>query len=572
VRTQRTVIVAALALAAATCIPAQTTVESNVPGAGFDQPQPAPPTVRIYTREVIVDVNVTDAAGNPVPGLTRSDFTVTENGQPMTLRSFREHAPEAAETAVPAGPALPHNTFANTGPPEGVHPLFILLFDALDTPIASQAVVRQRMVNFAAKLPPNTHMAVMAISPTGRLSVVQGFTTDPAVVKKALANQKLDIGIPPLEDFGQEPTDNPALDIQGSPQVAAAMASAQPRVDETLECNHTAMRVIYTSNAFAQIARYTSGMPGRKNLVWYTGAFPTGLRCYDAGEEIRSALSLLEHSHVVVYPVDSRALDIYARNGPTSRIGQIMTVEHLTMESVAEQTGGRAFYNNNDLAAAALTAINSGISYYTLTYIPTNQNLDTRLRRISVTVDKPNLTLVYKQGYNATPRGRTTTLGGRPIQTTTPVQSAMMRGAPQPTEILFEVKVTPAKATETALPPGNASDPKIMKPPYRRLSIGYNVEADTLAFNPSPDGDYHSQFEYAVNVYDNEGRLLNSSSLAAKPNLPPAAYQSIVEDGLVLHQDIDVPAKGDYILRIGVHDLTTDHVGALEIPTTSIAP
>jgi hypothetical protein len=111
-----------------------------------------------------------------------------------------------------------------------------------------------------------------------------------------------------------------------------------------------------------------------------------------------------------------------------------------------------------------------------------------------------------------------------------------------------------------------------MKPPYRRLSVAYDVNANTLDFNQSPDGAYHPQFEYAVNVYDNEGRLLNSSTLAAKPILPPTAYQSMLANGIKLHQDIDVPAKGDYILRIGLHDLTTDHVGALEVPTTSITP
>ena len=495
----------------------------------------------------------------------------------MTPRSFREHVPEAREIAATSGPALPHNTFTNAGPAEGVHPLFILLFDSLDTPVATQAIVRQRMADFAAKLPADTRMAVMAISPTGQLAVLQGFTTDPALVKKALASHKLDLGIPPLEDFGQEVGETSAPQIEGDARTARAMADAAPKVDQDVECNHAAMRVAYTSNAFAQIARYTSGMPGRKNLIWYTGAFPVrmaakqGGSCYDSREDMTSADDLLDHSHVVVYPIDPRALDIYAKEGPDSRIGRIMTFEHLTMEAVADQTGGKALYNNNDLAAAALQAITAGVSYYTFTYTPTNQNWDTRVRRINVTVDQPNLTLVYRHGYNAVAPGRTTTGGGRPIEKTTPLQSAMMRGTLQPTEVLFLANVTQAAATETALPPGNTPDPK-MKPPYRRFTVAYTVDANTLAFNPSPDGAYHPQFEYAVNVYDNDGRLLNSSTLAAKPTLPPTAYQSMLANGVKLHQDIDVPAKGDYILRIGVHDLTTDHVGAVEIPTTSITP
>ena len=37
-------------------------------------------------------------------------------------------------------------------------------------------------------------------------------------------------------------------------------------------------------------------------------------------------------------------------------------------------------------------------------------------------------------------------------------------------------------------------------------------------------------------------------------------------------REIAIPAKGEYTLRIGLHDLATDHGGAVEVPTTSITP
>jgi hypothetical protein len=394
-------------------------------------------------------------------------------------------------------------------------------------------------------------------------------------VKKGLSSHKLDLGIPPLEDAGQDPAADSA-EIAPDQRLRVA-APTRPAFDPGVECNHAAMRVEYTSNAFAQIARYTSGMPGRKNLIWYTGAFPIrmnnqGSSCYDSREDMSSADDLLMRSHVIVYPIDPRSMDIVAREGQDSRIARIQTNEHLSMETVAEHTGGKAFYNTNDLAGAAVQAIGAGLSYYTINYAPTNQNWDTRRRNISITVDKPDLTLVYRHAYNAVAPGATTTGGGRPIEKNTAVQSAMMRGALQPTQILFHVSAVPAAATENTLPPGNNADAKAMKPPYRRLTLAYAVDAGGLEFVQSPDGTYHGQFEYAVNVYDNDGRLLNSSTMAAKPNLPPAVYQSILASGVKLHQDIDVPAKGEYILRIGLHDITTDHVGAVEVPTSSITP
>ena len=36
------------------------------------------------------------------------------------------------------------------------------------------------------------------------------------------------------------------------------------------------------------------------------------------------------------------------------------------------------------------------------------------------------------------------------------------------------------------------------------------------------------------------------------------------------HLEIAVPAKGDFFLRIAVHDLGSDKVGAVEVPTSAI--
>jgi len=552
----------------------------NLPAQAASASSPATtPTVAVFSREVNLDIDVTDASGNDVHGLTGKDFTVLENGQPQTPRSFREHRADEPLASAPVQPSLPPNTFTNAGPPETVRPLDILLLDSLDTPVATQANLRQRMVEFTEKAPAGTRIAVFALSATGQLSMVQGFTTDQDLLKKAIKSHKLDLGIPPLEDTGQEPDTEAAPEPQQNRRAAKAMAPTEPKVDQTLECNHAAARVQYTSIAFAQIARYVSGMPGRKNLIWYTGAFPgrmrdkQGTECYDSREDLSSADTLLEHSHVVVYPVDPRALDIAAKDGPSSRIGRIQATEHLTMEAVAEQTGGKAFYNNNDLAAAAAQAIDAGSNYYTINYAPTNQNWDTRRRNISVTVDQPGLTLVYKHGYNGVLPGATTTMNGRPIDKATPIQTAMMRGALQPTEILFHVSLASAAATETSVPPGNNPDPKAMKPPFRRVTLSYVIDANGLQFDPAPDGTYHGQFEYAVNVYNpGDGKLINSNDMAAKPALPPAVYQSMLTGGVKVHQDIDLPATGQYILRVGVHDQTTDRVGAVEIPVTVPMP
>ena len=59
--------------------------------------------------------------------------------------------------------------------------------------------------------------------------------------------------------------------------------------------------------------------------------------------------------------------------------------EHETMQAMAEDTGGHAFINTNNLSEAVQKAIEIGSNYYTLTYSPMNRQWDGRFRSRSTT-------------------------------------------------------------------------------------------------------------------------------------------------------------------------------------------
>ncbi len=69
------------------------------------------------------------------------------------------------------------------------------------------------------------------------------------------------------------------------------------------------------------------------------------------------------------------------------------------MEQLAQDTGGKAFYNTNGLNDALARVINSGTRYYSLTYVPTNGTMDGKFRRIQVKLVKGKDTLAYRRGY-----------------------------------------------------------------------------------------------------------------------------------------------------------------------------
>src|ERR1039458_766851 len=137
------------------------------------QPSPPAPTLKVYSRETIVDVTVTDAKGNPVHGLTQSDFTVKEDSKPQPIRSFEEFGNATPTTAQPL-PKLPPNVYTNLQPPPASSALTILLLDGLNTAppdatdpqqvgwsFSNQTRVKQGAAQYLKSMPPRTRVTIL---------------------------------------------------------------------------------------------------------------------------------------------------------------------------------------------------------------------------------------------------------------------------------------------------------------------------------------------------------------------------------------------------------------------------
>jgi hypothetical protein len=153
------------------------------------------------------------------------------------------------------------------------------------------------------------------------------------------------------------------------------------------------------------------------------------------------------------------------------------------------------------------------------------------------------------------------------------MRAAMMHGAPDPTQIIFQVRVVPSSAgTEEMLAPGTAAglDLSRMKPPYRRYSVIFAADPTHIRFTQSADGNYAGQIQFVTYVYDRNGQLITRAGNEVHANLPPEGYAALFRGGLHFVQQISVPDKGDYFLRIGVHDMDGDHAGAVEFPVAAV--
>jgi hypothetical protein len=250
-----------------------------------------------------------------------------------------------------------------------------------------------------------------------------------------------------------------------------------------------------------------------------------------------------------------------------------------TMLRMAEQTGGHAYLNTNDLSHAVSDIIENGSNYYTIAYSPANTKWDGRYRKIQVRTPQNGFTLTYRRRYFADDPQTSSAISAsrvaatQPINSFDPMRTGMMHGAPDPTQIIFQVRVVPASATkEHKHAPGTAagSNPSKMKPPYRRYNVIFAADPRHIHFTKSSNGDYLGEIQFVTYVYDRDGQLITRAGNEVHANLPSSEYAALFRGGLHFVQQISVPDKGDYYFRIGVHDTDGDHVGAVEFPVAAV--
>jgi len=584
-------------------------------------PPPNVPSIHVSTTLVEEDVTVVDSHGNPVHGLKQSDFTIFEEGKPQHISHFEEHAtlPPADVAKLPPMPKLDPGVFTNfTAVPEQ-GPVNVILLDSLNTPLQSQAYVHAQLKSYIESMKPGTRVAIFAMS--RELHLLQGFTSNPEILKAVMnskkgtmqASQLLDNSV--SGDLGPDSTLSDLYSDGGGNDPAFAQALAQIQQFEAEQQSfELQMRAQYTLDALNQLARYLSGLPGRKNLIWFSGSFPIDIMpdgdladpfaaMGDSEDEFRETVTLMARSHVAVFPIDARGLFVNGNNNaelsgakyaadPTQVTKDISSFfnqtssEHSTMLQMAEKTGGKAFINTNGLKDAVDQAIDFGSNYYSISYYPAKHNWDGNFHSISIKVTDPHLKLSYRIGYYADDPDGPPNKAAKPIfgaisatsvadPTETAhvkeMRAAMQFGAPQPTQIVMKVKVSLlGPGHEVKLADGNVADPKT-KGPYQRYAVDYAADARHVQFVPNADGTtFKATVEFAVLVYDDQGILINSISRTAVANVDQATKEKIVKSGMHMHQEISVPMKGHYWLRAGAHDRVGDRMGAVELSLDNV--
>jgi VWFA-related protein len=579
-------------------------------------------TLHASTQLVILDVVVQDRDGHPIHGLKPESFVVTEQKKPQTIQNFEEHSALANQKPGAPLPAFPPGVFTDYTPVPPGSALNVLLIDTMNTPMKDQVFVRQQLLDYVKHEKPGTRVAIFGL--TTRLIMLQGFTSDPAVLQAAVEHKLLARASTLLDDpvgGGSGPESLSDSMQQNAPTGVASASYAQAvanvqQFEAEQQSFQMQLRQQYTLDAFNALAHYLSNFSGRKNLLWFSGSFPLEIEpdptlndpfavIEDSNQEFRETTNLLTTSQTAVYPIDARGLmtapmfdasnsgSKYARSPSafvvdTAKFGQSQAAEHMTMEQMASDTGGQAFYNTNGLWQAAAKAIDAGSNYYTLAYNPLDRRWNGAYRNIHVQLAGPlaaqGYRLAYRHGYYADDPQKPAKRGELPTKAApTPAaladhareaysRAAISRGAPAPSDILFKVRVVPLTGKdEDTVAPDNQADPRgRMKSPYRTFAVDYVALPNGFVLTPQNDGRRTGAIEFTTFVYDADGNLLNISDKEVQLNLLPETYKRFMTTPVRFQLLVSAPVKQESFLRVIIHDVPANHYGAVEIPAAQV--
>jgi VWFA-related protein len=554
--------------------------------------QQAPPSVTFQVEVDYVDVDaiVTDEHGNFVPGLTRDDFEVFEDGAPQKIEmfSFVELPVEPPDRFAALDRPVSSDAKSNARPFDGR--VYVIVLDDLDiSPLRTSLVKKWARAFVDRHLGSNDMAAVVYTS--GRTDATQDFTSDRALllaaIDKFVGRRLRSAAVEALERHYQRQLTKGLgdRDDELAPDPGAAIADAAAPIDvRDMERDQRAHAVLDT---LKNLGDFLAGVRGRRKAVLL---FSEGLEMpmseiygirtsTDVVGAIKDAITSAARSNVNFFALDPRGLigittefiELAGSGAPdvaTGAFGSLSAHQGLmsdirvsqdTLRTLAEQTGGFAAVNTNALGSALERIVDANSRYYVLGYYPPTQARDGRFHTIDVRVKRPGLRVTARRGY-ASPRGRTPAERKRDenarrarearrgsLDTTSPELRDALNAPLQQSGLSFSVQAAPFRHTRNSA----------------SVALAIEFERESLPFTqPDAAGLVTNSLELSFFGINEDGKAERSTHSQLNLTLRAESFSRVKSGGLRVNPRLTLE-PGRYQIRVGARESLGSRAGTV---------
>lgn len=574
------------------------------------EPQSTPPTaqddgdvVKISTNLIQFDVTVTNKNGEQITDLKPEDFEVFENGKSQEVTNL-SYVSVASKTKTDlsrtkqqknkSAAAMPPPIVRKLNPNE-VRRTIALVVDDFSISFAGNFAIKDTLKNFVNnQMQPNDLVAIIRVS--GGSGVFQQFTSDKRILFAAIDKIKPNVSkifsFAPVTNAGGD--DAKYIARQQSNYALGAMGAVNFLIKSMDKLPGRKALILFSEGFRLFTPSITSQgnletanarrLPSDPENPYKTNADPLSRENATDTREIYSQIGdasrgLTESANragVVINTVDTRGLVINMFEAGDSqtepvRMGDLTTNSALRSATVAqrdqllfdtqssliflaEETGGRAFINNNNFKTAVEKAVNDQNGYYLLGYQPEEEIFDVKKRKFNKVEirlkNRPELKIKYRSGFFGVADNKVS-----PDRQT-------------PGQELAETLFSPFDASEVDinLTPIYFSDAKLTD----SVSALLYIAGKDLAFTKEANGTMKGDFEVLAYTFDTGGKIVDKVAKTYSLSLTGDSYQKLVDKGLVYMMNVPMKKPGGYQLKVAFRDTKNGKVGSasqfIEVP------
>ncbi len=211
------------------------------------------------------------------------------------------------------------------------------------------------------------------------------------------------------------------------------------------------------------------------------------------------------------------------------------------MVVIAGDTGGKAFFNTNDINGSIQKVIDDSRAMYVLTYSPSHDQWNGKFRQIKVKVDRPGVQLRYRTGYIASPESE---------KNTQPRKQLIADALRSPLELIdlrFGVKAAATKSSgDWQMESQIHVDPGQIQ--FQQQADQWMDSLDIVWVELSADGDVVARGSHTLNLKSDQ-----------------KGYAEVLRNGLTFSEHAKV-MNGAVEIRLVIADHGSGLIGSVNVP------